>query len=325
MHKPYLAIITPALAKANNGNWRTASRWASFLGSRYRTVVSDRWSVENPPGSVAPDAMIALHARRSAESITAFRTAHPGRPIVVVLTGTDIYRDIRYDPAARLSLDLATTLVVLQEAALQELEPELQAKTSVIYQSAPALRPPRWRSHRYFDVAMVGHLRSEKDPLTFIRAASLVQSPRVRMVHIGAILDTLLETEILQAERGAGRYRWLGALPHPMARQRLKRCGLMAITSRMEGGANAIIEAITSGVPVAASDIPGNRGMLGNDYAGYFPVGDAAALAALIDRAESDKAFLDRLAAQCNLRAPLFAPEREEAAVLQLMDNLVSR
>ena len=93
----------------------------------------------------------------------------------------------------------------------------------------------------------------------------------------------------------------------------------------MEGGANVIIEAVTSGVPVLATDISGNRGMLGDDYAGYFPVGDSRALARLIDLALEDAAFYALLQAQCNARAPLFSPERERAALLQLVDNLIPR
>jgi glycosyltransferase involved in cell wall biosynthesis len=96
----------------------------------------------------------------------------------------------------------------------------------------------------------------------------------------------------------------------------------MVIASKMEGGANVIIESVTSGVPVLASDISGNRGMLGDDYAGYFPVGDNRALAYLIEQAAADPVFYARLQAQCHARSPLFSPLREQAAVLQLVDNL---
>jgi glycosyltransferase involved in cell wall biosynthesis len=86
-----------------------------------------------------------------------------------------------------------------------------------------------------------------------------------------------------------------------------------------------IIEAVTSGVPVLASSISGNRGMLGDDYAGYFPSGDAAALARLAERSVEDPAFYALLRRQCAARAPLFAPGVERAALLDLVDNLLSR
>jgi putative glycosyltransferase (TIGR04348 family) len=325
MHKPHIAIISPALAKANNGNWQTASRWSRFLNDTYRVTIDSVWDITGTSGRRIPDAMIALHARRSAPSVEQFRNAHPGRPIVVVMTGTDIYRDIKTDPVTQRTMDMATTLVVLQGAAMDELDHAMRAKTTVIHQSAQSLQPPRWRSSRYFDVAMIGHIRSEKDPLTFIEASRQIHSPRVRMLHIGGILEDSLGTAVMAAQREGARYRWMGNMRHSMTRQRLKRCELMAITSIMEGGANVIIEAVTSGVPVVASNISGNRGMLGDDYAGYFPVGDSSALAALIDRAQSEPDFLSLLKSQCERRTPLFAPEQEKAALLQLVDNLVTR
>jgi putative glycosyltransferase (TIGR04348 family) len=317
--KPHIVIISPAMANANNGNWQTASRWTRFLRARYRVSLLAQWN------GMPCDAMIALHARRSAASIATFAGAFPERPCVVVLTGTDLYRDIRTDADAQCSLRLATRLVLLQEAALKELNETMRAKACVIHQSAAALKPvERKTAPRSFDVVMIGHLREEKDPLTFMHAAAHVTSPRVRMTHIGGALDPALGEQAQATQRAQPRYRWLGSLPHARTRQLLKRSRLMVIASRMEGGANVIIEAVTAGVPVLASDIAGNRGMLGDDYAGYFAPGDSDALAKMIDRALADPAFYARLHAQCNTRAALFAPAREQAALLQLLDNLLT-
>ncbi|MEO5933677.1 MAG: glycosyltransferase, partial [Duganella sp.] len=146
-----------------------------------------------------------------------------------------------------------------------------------------------------------------------------------RMVHIGGALDPALGEAAAAAQAANPRYRWLGNLAHGATRQRLKRSHAMALTSHMEGGANVIIEAVSAGVPVLASDINGNRGMLGDDYAGYFPPGDAAALARLIDRTIDEPSFHALLRAQCDARAPLFAPAAERAALLELVDNLLHR
>ena len=314
--KPHVLIISPALAKANNGNWQTANRWSHFLREHYRVALGSEYD-----GSDA-DCLIALHARRSAKAVAEFNANHPARPIILVLTGTDLYRDIRIDRAAQRSLQLATHLVVLQSAGLQELDDALRKKASVIYQSAPALKPAaRSTAPRHLDVVMIGHLRDEKDPATFMRAAALVTTPAIRMSHIGGALDPALGAQAAATQQAHPHYRWLGNLPHAQTRQRLKRCRLMVIASKMEGGANVIIEAVTSGVPVLASDIPGNRGMLGDEYAGYFPLGDSRALAQLIDRALADPAFYRHLQAQCNTRAQLFTPERERTALLDLVDN----
>jgi putative glycosyltransferase (TIGR04348 family) len=320
MARPHILIVSPASARENNGNWQTASRWMRHLSTIGRVTVAHGWDSTQP----APGLVIALHARRSAGALAAFAEAHPDRPSVLALTGTDLYRDIHDDAAARASLAHSTALVVLQPQGLDELAPDERAKARVIYQSAPALRPARARADAC-DVAMIGHLRDEKDPLTFMRAAAQVSSPGVRLLHIGGALDPALGQAARATQREEPRYRWLGALPHMAARRRLARCRAMAICSRMEGGANVIIEAVTSGVPVLASDIKGNRGMLGEDYAGLFPVGDAAALARLIDRVATDARLRDRLLRQCAARRPLFAPARERAALLDLVDNLLLR
>jgi putative glycosyltransferase (TIGR04348 family) len=320
MARPHILIVSPASARENNGNWQTASRWMRHLSAHARVTVAQEWAKGQP----APDLMIALHARRSAAALAAFAEAHPDRPSVLVLTGTDLYRDIQQDAVARASLAHATALVVLQPQGLDQLTPAERSKAHVIYQSAPALRPARARAGAC-DVAMIGHLREEKDPLTFMQASRLVTAPGVRLLHVGGALDPALGQAARETRLDEPRYRWLGALPHMAARRRLARCRAMAICSRMEGGANVIIEAITSGVPVLASDIGGNRGMLGEDYAGLFPVGDAAALARLIDRVAIDDRFRGRLLRQCAARRPLFAPARERAALLDLVDNLLLR
>jgi glycosyltransferase involved in cell wall biosynthesis len=95
----------------------------------------------------------------------------------------------------------------------------------------------------------------------------------------------------------------------------------MVISSVMEGGANVIVEAVTCGVPVIASRISGNVGMLGAGYAGYFAVGNDEELARLLDRVGRDRDFLARLTAQCAARAPLFEPARERADVNRLVDD----
>lgn len=280
---------------------------------------------DSDPEHSVPDAIIALHARRCARPISDFAIAHPAVPRILVLTGTDLYRDIQTDSSAQRSLEVATRLVVLQDAGLQELTPALREKTTVIYQSAPTLQPIAKRSDaRILNVIMIGHLREEKDPETFMQAAALVTSPTVRLTHVGNALEAGLGELAHATQRAAPRYRWIGNQTHAATRQRLKRSYLMVISSRMEGGANVIIEAVTSGVPVLASDISGNRGMLGDDYAGYFPLRDSRALACLIDRAVKDPAFYAHLQLQCAARSKIFSPERENAAVLQLVDNCLN-
>lgn len=321
---PQLVIVSPALRDANNGNWQTAQRWQRHLAGDYAARIVRQW-----PSALACDdaVMIALHARRSADSIAAWAKEHPGRGLAVVLTGTDLYRDIAVDESARRSLQLAQTLVVLQEAAPEALAAELRRKCRVIYQSTTS-RKTLPKPSRRLRAVMVGHLREEKSPETLFAAARLLKAHGdIHIDHIGDPLDPALGKLAQATMRAAPNYRWLGGLSHEETRRRIQRAHLLIHCSRMEGGAHVIMEAAACGTPVLASDITGNVGMLGADYAGYFPWGDAAALAALILRcrnADGTDKLLAKLQRQCAKRAPLFAPEAERAALRKLVRELLA-
>jgi glycosyltransferase involved in cell wall biosynthesis len=213
---------------------------------------------------------------------------------------------------------------VLQEAGLARLDGTSRAKARVIVQSAPALRA----AHAPGDVELVavGHLRDEKDPATLMRAARLLASDRASptIAHIGAALDPRLGELARTTMAQCPAYRWLGALPHGAARRAIAAARALVHMSRMEGGANVVIEAVRSGVPVLASRIDGNVGLLGPDYDGYFAVGDADALAALVRRFRAEAAFVAHLRAQCAAREPLFRPAAERRAVRTLVADLLA-
>ncbi|SAL65604.1 Glycosyl transferases group 1 [Caballeronia humi] len=185
------------------------------------------------------------------------------------------------------------------------------------------------RERRTFDVLLVGHMRAEKDPRTPMRALErLPDDSRVRLIHIGRALEDeyRLAAQALQARTWptVQRYVWHAGLPHGATLRHIANADAMVISSVMEGGANVIIEAVNAGVPVLASCIPGNVGMLGRDYEGYFPPGDDGALARLLVRASRDRAFLTALQKQCTRRALLFAPTREEAEVTGLVRDALA-
>jgi putative glycosyltransferase (TIGR04348 family) len=323
-----IVLVSPALAEANNGNWHTAQRWAKFLSGwpgDCDIALLKQWPA--PAAEMAcqdtPQAMLALHARRSAASIHAWAQAWPAKPLIVVLTGTDLYRDIHHDAEAQRSLALATHLVVLQDAGLAELPEAWRSKARVIYQSAPALKPAR-KSSRRFVAIMVGHLREEKDPLTFMRAAAHDLPAGLRFEQVGEALAPQFAQAARATEQRTPRYRWLGGMPRAATRQRIKQAHVLVNCSQMEGGAQVILEAVQAGTPVLASRISGNIGMLGADYAGYFALGDAAQLAALLRRCASDADFLALLQRQCQARAYLFEPREEQRLVINLIKTALN-
>ena len=347
MKKPAIVLVTPALAASNNGNWQTARRWSRLLADDYQVQVTDAWPGAGPddhpdrhsgdhpdhPRNAAPspstsdDAavlMIALHARRSAASLLAWRARHPTRPLLLVLTGTDLYRDIQTDPIAQHSLQLADRLVVLNELGAAALPPEHRAKTIVCLQSSPTRRSlPKTGQH--LRALMVGHLRDEKSPHTYFDAArQLAARHDILLNHIGGDLDAALGAEARALMASHPTYRWLGALPHAATRARIQAAHVLVHPSRMEGGAQVVIESLTAGTPVLASRIAGNLGLLGDGYRGVFDWGDAAGLATLLVQARDDPAMLPTLQAQCALRAPLFHPDHERQTLLNLLASMLA-
>lgn len=318
--KKSLVLVSPAMPESNNGNWHTAHRWAQFLSGHCDIALVQHWPEAHPmpSASIEPQCMVALHARRSAPSIHAWAAAWPHKPLIVILTGTDLYRDIQTDADAQKSLALATHLVVLQDAGLAALPQKWRHKTRVIYQSATPLKPAL-KSQRRFKALMVGHLRDEKDPLSFMHAAANTPQATVYFDQIGAGLDAALATAAQATAQQCSHYRWLGGLPRSVTRQHIKRAHVLVNCSKMEGGAHVILEAVQSGTPVLASRIDGNVGMLGADYEGYFALGNDAHLAALVQRCSAEPAFLARLQSQCAQRATLFNPQREKQLLIELL------
>jgi putative glycosyltransferase (TIGR04348 family) len=311
-------LACPAPPHSRKGNRVTAARWARLLGELGHRVTVNREYAGGPC-----DLLVALHARRSYEAVRAYRRLLPRGPLVVALTGTDLYRDIRTSKRAQRSLEWADRLVVLQDRGPDELPPRLRAKTRVIYQSAVPLRRRPARSRRFFEVCVLGHLRSEKDPFRVVLALRLLPAAsRVRLLHAGqALSDGMARRARALAEREP-RYRWLGEVSAGRARRLLARSRLLVLSSRMEGGANVLSEAIAERMPVLASRIPGNTGILGDDYPGLFPVGDTRALADLLCRAEGEPEYYARLEVWCERLAPLVDPARERAAWAALLEEL---
>lgn len=330
-----VVIATPALADANNGNWQTARRWQRLLSRRHDARIVRVWPDDQAVAHPSHDqVLLALHARRSADSVAAWAQQHGSCGLGLVLTGTDLYRDIASDASAQQSLALARALVVLQERAIDSVPPSHRVRARVIFQST-GTRQTLTKTQRHLRVVAVGHLRDEKDPLTLMRAAEgLRGEPGLFIDHLGAALDPTLGAAAQRTEASGAPYRWLGARSHADTVRRIQRAHLLVHMSRIEGGAHVVMEAACSGTPVVASRIDGNVGMLGADYPGYFAPGDAQALAALLRRCRDEltgrvepvragSGLMATLAHQCAARAELFSPQREQAALEQLVMDLV--
>jgi putative glycosyltransferase (TIGR04348 family) len=269
------------------------------------------------------DLLVALHARRSARSVAEFSGRFPDKSLIVVLTGTDLYRDLPGSLAARESLELATRLVMLQSDGMRYLSTDCRGKTRVIIQSArkPKRQIPTLK--RTMEVSVVAHLRRVKDPFRAALASRrLPACSRIRIIQVGRAMSENMQ---LRAEREAAhnpRYRWLGELPRWQTQQRLQRSQLLVVSSRMEGAPNVASEALAAGVPMLSSQISGMQGLLGSDYPGYFPVGDTGRLAEMMLQAEQDQGFYRRLKQACQRLRHLVCPAREKRLWRQLLQEI---
>lgn len=302
-----ICMITPAPAYSRTGNRVAALRWTRLLRElNHKVVLAQEYKAQRC------DFMIALHARRSHTSIVRFRERHPNLPLIVALVGTDLYGDIHTDASAQESLELADRFVVLQPMGIRELPKHLVSKARVIYQS---VEPPPGKftpKKNVFEVCVIGHLRPVKDPFrTAMAVRSLPSSSRIGVLHAGADLSGDMEETARKESSLNPRYRWLGNLPHWKSMRLLARSRLLSLTSESEGGANVVSEAIACSVPVISSRISGSIGLLGEDYPGYFTVGDTQELAVLLQRAETDAAYYNRLKSWCVGLKPLFEPDGE--------------
>jgi len=311
-------IATPARPGSKIGNRVTALRWAKRLRELgWHVQVGELWTGE------PCDLLVALHARKSHASIVRHAREQPDRPRIVALTGTDLYGDIiNHDAAATESLELATRLVVLQPRGIAQLPEHLRGKACVIRQSASAVPPVATQPG--FVAYALAHLRDVKDPLLAAHAVALLpQASAIRVIHLGGAHDETWQTRAIDAERATdGRWTWLGARTREDALGLLASGRLLVLTSRSEGGANVVTEAIAAGVPVLSTRIDGSLGILGDDYPGYFEVGDAAGLAALLTRCEAEPSFLAELRTRVAELRPLVEPARERASWRALLQEL---
>ena len=315
-------FLCPTPAGSRSGNRITALRWARMvrsLGHR-ASILCD---LRDPNVGDGADVLVLLHARKCAAAARHFHDRHPDRPMVVALTGTDLYRDLDYRPSTQRSLELADRIILLQRTGLNRLSPEIRRKSQIIHQSSPSLIKRAPLNPRHFEVCVVGHLRAVKDPMrTAMAVRRLPNSSRIRVTHVGKALTSHFQARARRESRTNSRYRWLGERTHGQTRRLIAASQLIVLSSKMEGGANVIGEACTARVPILASRIDGSIGLLGSQHPGFFELGNTAELTSLLLCAENDPRFYRRLCARSDRAAALFAPDRELAEWRKLISKL---
>jgi glycosyltransferase involved in cell wall biosynthesis len=156
-------------------------------------------------------------------------------------------------------------------------------------------------------VVMVANLSRYKDHATLLRAWRLLLSScggRTDLLVLAGRFDDQAASLQQQAEQLgiAHQVRFLGAVSDVAGL--LAAADICAHSSPSEGIPNAVLEAMASGLPVTGSDIPGLREAVGEEgFPLLVPVGNAEALAALLQRLMQDPAERQRQGALMRQRA----------------------
>jgi putative glycosyltransferase (TIGR04348 family) len=315
-----IRFLIPATETVRNGNVATGARWRTFFEKLGHRVIS------SASGEEPYELLVVFNAYKHRQAIIDARKRGIAARIVICLTGTDLYRELKDDPGAANVLYLADQLVVLQPLAFSELPPALHGKTMVIYQSAVAPPVAPVKAPESFGICVIAHLREVKDPLRTAMAARLLPpESKIRVILVGKALSDGLAAAAAQEAAENPRFRWIGEQPRERTAEILIRSRVLVLSSLLEGGANVVSEAVVSGVPVIATDIPCMRGLLGHDYPGLFPVMDTGSLAGLLLRAESDQKFYAELADRCWRESYKFDPALEEESLKMLIDRVSVR
>tara|TARA_Y100000739_G_scaffold190813_1_gene170685 strand:+ start:1029 stop:1985 length:957 start_codon:yes stop_codon:yes gene_type:complete len=313
-----ITIVTPAKKGDRSGNRATANRWATIL----KKLGHSPHTLTEYDGAPC-DAMMAIHAWRSAASIRKFRKINPELPLLLCLAGTDINTfQVSHPEETYGSMEIADRLICLNDRVARSIPGRFHQKLHVIKQSAPPIRrKPSIKN--CFEILVAGHLRDEKDPMRTAQAVRILPvTSRIQILHMGKAIDENYRRNALAEMEQNSRYNWVGEVPRWKVRQKMARAQAMIISSRQEGGANVVSEAIMADLPIIASKIDGNIGLLGTNYNGYFPAEDTQALTKLLIRIEIDAAFLMELSTQIRALKPKFTEKQELAAWEALLNNL---
>ena len=311
-----VCVASPYPLSELKGNSVSADRIVKMLNER-GIEARGSYGYDSEPA----DILISLHAIKGAPAIFEFKKKQPKGKVIILMTGTDIYQGLpEGSQIGEEALEEADRIVVPQEAAILKLPEEVRGKTVVIRSSLDSIAIKASPSRSPFVISVVGHLRPVKR--SFLTIETLAKRPEWSDIEVWQIGQALDEEMRKKAEVWANdyqRYRWFGGLPR---RESLALCAKSSLTinsSILEGGANAVLEAMTMGVPVLASRIEGNVGLLGDDYPGYFEEGQMdEALQAIINQRVDLQEWI-RLSAN---RLPLFSRERESNLWLELLTEL---
>ncbi|MDD2553417.1 MAG: glycosyltransferase [Desulfotomaculaceae bacterium] len=172
-------------------------------------------------------------------------------------------------------------------------------------------------------VAYIGRLSKEKNPLLFIKAAGRLQN--LKGVEWFCYGDGILEAEMqtVAADHQA-QVRFMGACVDTA--QVLRTIDLLVLTSDAEGLPMIVLEALSCGAPVVATNVGNLAEVVQEGVNGHLvPKGDLNALCAVLERLLSQPGQLEQLKQNCRASVlEKFSGERMARSYVKLYDHLLS-
>jgi len=276
-----VAILSPSVYPEPTGNAVTAKRIQVGLSKEgveaevCRSTI-DFDEVANWAKRFRPEVIHALHAYRAGK--VGLRMAKAlGVPLVVTLTGTDVNVDL-YDGTKQAEIfevlsncnHVTAFHTTVLEKLLQEL-PELSSNISIVKQ-APYLPKSTGDYRRAWGLAkddfvffLPAGIRRVKNPLFVISALrkTVSKHAQLRLVIAGPIMEEDLAAKIRAELRGQEWARFEEPIPHSKMYAAYNTVDAVISASSSEGGmSNVILESMSVGKAVMASNIEGNRSII---------------------------------------------------------------
>lgn len=274
-------ILSPTAFPTISGNGVTAERWrlhlrelgveACVLGAEGMGF-SDLKAVLR---SFEPDVLHVHHAYRAGKALWMGKGSVQALPLVLSPGGTDL----NLDSESKQRIQIMKSLVAQAKFIVVQ-SPQMEARVLEFWGpvGSKVIRVPKACSFfgdEPYDLRLAARagaqdllfflpagIRPVKGNLEWLKAMEELHKlrPHIKAVSAGPLLDPVYGRAFLkEVERLKSFACWIGTIPPGAMKAAYRGADVVVNSSFSEGLSNAIMEAISQGRPILASDIPGNR------------------------------------------------------------------
>jgi len=350
-----ILICSPSILPSISGNAITVERWKRGLAGRGNAVETISSQSCTPDDfatflrQFCPDIIHVHHAFRAGTILLnpAIRALRANLAVVASPGGTDINVDFgrpdRRDAVAEV-FGMAAAIIVQSEetaARLRRQMPDLSEKLTLVPKASCwfgddtcDLRRIAGCSDRSVLFFLPAGIRPVKGNLECLLAMEKVHAirPELRFVSAGPQIESEYGSRFVrEMSRLSSFALWIDSIPLAAMRSAYEASDVVLNSSYSEGLSNSLLEALASGCPILASDIPGNwwpvRGISGDEPAGLlYALSDTGDFVANAVRLIDDENLRLRLSHASRLRASrLPSPEDEADGLIGAYEKAFAR